>query len=74
MLTTYPFQASRGYRRYTCYGCHEHSPESIRRRHIEEGIRDFKTCVDCDRNADEHAIRGRNAERLSRPDAKHDDD
>lgn len=45
------------YSRYTCYGCHEHSPEKIRREHIEEGIRDFKNCTECHRNADEHDIR-----------------
>lgn len=46
------------YSRYTCYGCHEHTPEKIRREHIEEGIRDFDNCVECHRNADEHDIRG----------------
>ncbi len=45
------------YSRYTCYGCHEHTPEKIRREHIEEGIRDFKNCVECHRSADEHDIR-----------------
>lgn len=45
------------YSRYTCYGCHEHSPENIRREHIEEGIRDFRNCVECHRSADEHDIR-----------------
>jgi len=24
------------YKRYTCYGCHEHTPDNIRREHIEE--------------------------------------
>lgn len=46
------------YSRYTCYGCHEHSPSGIRREHIEEGIRDFDNCVECHRSADEHDIRG----------------
>lgn len=45
------------YSRYTCYGCHEHTPANIRREHIEEGIRDFDNCVDCHRNADEDDIR-----------------
>jgi len=45
------------YNRYTCYGCHEHTPEKIRREHVEEGIRDFKNCVECHRSADEHDIR-----------------
>jgi hypothetical protein len=43
---------------YTCYGCHEHTPEKIRREHVEEGIRDYKNCVECHRSADEHDIRG----------------
>jgi len=46
------------YNRYTCYGCHEHTPANIRRKHVEEGIRDFDNCVECHRNADEHDIRG----------------
>lgn len=45
------------YSRYTCYGCHEHTPANIRREHIEEGIRDFDNCVDCHRNAHEEDIR-----------------
>ncbi|MEW5891270.1 cytochrome c3 family protein [[Acidovorax] ebreus] len=46
------------YSRYTCYGCHEHTPEKIRREHIEEGIRDFKDCVECHRSSNEHEGRG----------------
>ncbi len=46
------------YRSYTCYGCHEHTPEKIRRKHIKEGIREYNNCVECHRNADEHDIRG----------------
>ncbi len=42
------------YSRYTCYGCHEHTPENIRREHIEEGIRNFDNCVKCHRSADEN--------------------
>ncbi len=45
------------YSSYTCYGCHEHSPEKIRRKHVEEGIRDFKPCVQCHRSANEHDAR-----------------
>ena len=30
------------YRAYTCYGCHEHSPEKIQRKHIKEGIRQIR--------------------------------
>jgi hypothetical protein len=42
------------YSRYTCYGCHEHTPANIRREHVEEGIRDFDNCVECHRSADEN--------------------
>ncbi len=45
------------YRNYTCYGCHEHTPEKTRREHIKEGIREYSNCVECHRNADEHDIR-----------------
>lgn len=45
------------YSTYTCYGCHEHSPDKIRREHIEEGIRDFRNCVECHKSGDEHDIR-----------------
>lgn len=64
------------YSRYTCYGCHEHSPENIRRKHIEEGIRDFTNCVECHRSADEHDIRmpGRSGEPARTRRRGHDDD
>lgn len=32
---------------YTCYGCHEHEPTKIARKHQEEGIRDFQDCTRC---------------------------
>jgi hypothetical protein len=35
------------YKRYTCYGCHEHSADKLRAEHEEEGIRDFENCVSC---------------------------
>ncbi|MBF0185017.1 MAG: cytochrome c3 family protein [Magnetococcales bacterium] len=41
------------YKQYTCYACHEHSPEKIRREHWKEGIRKFDNCVSCHRNANE---------------------
>ena len=41
------------YSRYTCYGCHEHTPDNIRRKHAKEGIQDFENCVKCHRSADE---------------------
>lgn len=50
------------YKRYTCYGCHEHTPSNIRSKHVEEGIREYKNCVECHRNANEDDIRGGNGE------------
>lgn len=44
--------------RYSCYGCHEHTPGGIRAEHVEEGIRDFENCVKCHRSADEPEERG----------------
>ena len=43
------------FKRYTCYGCHEHTPSNVRAEHEEEGIRDFENCVRCHRSADEDA-------------------
>jgi hypothetical protein len=37
--------------RYTCYGCHEHQPDSISAKHLSEGIRNFQNCVSCHRSA-----------------------
>jgi hypothetical protein len=39
------------YTRYTCYGCHEHTPSNIRSKHEEEGIADLQNCVRCHRSA-----------------------
>lgn len=41
------------YSRYTCYGCHEHQPDKVRREHIKEGIQKFENCVECHRSAEE---------------------
>jgi hypothetical protein len=38
--------------KYTCFGCHEHTPANVRRQHEEEGIRNFENCVRCHRSAD----------------------
>lgn len=66
------------FRRYTCYGCHEHTPGKIRSEHEEEGIRDYENCVECHRSADEHDIRGRGkgeggGERRRQRDREHGD-
>jgi hypothetical protein len=52
-----------GYKTYTCYGCHEHTPANIEREHREEGIRDFRDCVRChptgrEDEAEEHGGHG----------------
>ncbi|MDD5365402.1 MAG: cytochrome c3 family protein [Gallionellaceae bacterium] len=39
------------YRKYTCYGCHEHTPDNMRAEHAEEGIRNLDNCVRCHRSA-----------------------
>jgi hypothetical protein len=39
------------YSRYTCYGCHEHTLEKMRKKHVKEGIADFENCVSCHRSA-----------------------
>lgn len=60
------------YRNYTCYGCHEHTPEKIRREHIKEGIREYSNCVECHRNADEHDIRGEYGKKGGKQEGKKD--
>lgn len=45
------------YQRYTCYGCHEHTPAGIRAEHAEEGLRNIENCVECHRSADEEPRR-----------------
>ena len=58
--------------RYTCYGCHEHTPQGIAGEHREEGITDFEDCVKCHRSGDEdEAKRG---DRRSRGSRSGDDD
>lgn len=46
-----------GFKTYTCYGCHEHRVDKIRKKHIKEGMNDFERCVLCHRSADEHAAK-----------------
>ncbi len=41
--------------RYSCYGCHEHTPANIRSEHEEERIRNFENCVSCHRSAEGEA-------------------
>ena len=39
------------FRRYTCYGCHEHTPSRVRAQHEDEGGRNLDNCVACHRDA-----------------------
>ena len=43
--------------RYTCYGCHEHTPAKIAAEHREEGIHDTTDCVKCHRRGDAESER-----------------
>ncbi len=47
------------YKRYTCYGCHEHTPDNIREKHEEEGVGNLDNCVSCHKSPrGEHGERG----------------
>lgn len=41
----------RDYKRYTCYGCHEHQQAQIIAEHREEGLTNIANCVRCHRDA-----------------------
>ena len=43
-----------GYAAYTCFGCHEHTPERVAAEHAEEGIADTKGCARCHRAGEKH--------------------
>jgi hypothetical protein len=66
------------YRSYTCYGCHEHAPERVRRKHDEERIANLEDCVRCHRTGSEHEGEGRGHEggrrEHEREGHEHDDD
>ena len=62
------------YSRYTCYGCHEHTPAKIRREHVEEGIRNFENCVECHRSANTHDIRSKSGNSAKSRNGEHEDD
>lgn len=55
--------AGNDFTRYTCYGCHEHTPAKVRREHEEEGIASFENCVECHRSARDEPKRGGGGER-----------
>lgn len=56
------------FKRYTCYGCHEHTPARMRDEHREERVtdRELDDCVRCHRSADEREGRERGRERARR--------
>lgn len=65
------------YTRYTCFNCHEHTPENVRRKHIKEGMRSFDNCVECHRSGNKHDTRGKHggkSEGKHHGRKKHDDD
>ena len=41
------------YKTYTCFSCHAHDEDEVRRSHAKDGIRDIDKCVACHRSADE---------------------
>lgn len=43
--------------RYTCYGCHAHTPAKIEAEHREEGIRNTTNCVRCHRDGGDESGR-----------------
>lgn len=43
--------ARNDYKKYTCYGCHEHTPSNIQSEHVEENIRNYENCVRCHRSS-----------------------
>ncbi len=54
------------YRRYTCYGCHEHQPAQMIAEHREEGIGNISNCARCHRNGSDE--RGEGGAREGRDD------
>lgn len=53
-------QTNNDFTRYTCFGCHQHTPANIRAEHAEEGTRNVDDCVRCHVSVDgEGGERGR---------------
>lgn len=51
---------ARDYTQYTCYGCHAHTPENVRREHEGEvRTRDLADCIQCHVGGREHGRGGR---------------
>jgi hypothetical protein len=45
------------YKKYSCYGCHEHTESKMMEEHSEEGISNIADCVSCHKSANKHDIR-----------------
>jgi hypothetical protein len=43
----------KGFQKYTCYGCHEHSRDAMAALHRREGVRNSENCVTCHRSSGE---------------------
>ncbi len=59
------------FKRYTCYGCHEHTPSNMWAEHAEEGIRNLDDCVRCHRSSSD---RGEGGEHEGGHGGREDDD
>ncbi|CAM2883026.1 cytochrome c3 family protein [Flavobacterium frigoris] len=49
--------AKNDFKSYSCFRCHEHSINSIRKEHLKEGITNFTNCVLCHKSGDDDDIR-----------------
>lgn len=50
--------AGANYKRYTCFGCHQHQPAQTLAEHREEGITNIDGCVRCHRSPNGEAAEG----------------
>ena len=63
------------YKEYTCYGCHEHTPEKIQQEHEKVGIYSYQNCLICHPGGDKEeskrilkSIKGRHASGINSAD------
>lgn len=50
-------QVASDYKRYTCYGCHEHTPAKMVEEHRDERVTNLDACATCHRSGNEHDTR-----------------
>ncbi len=63
------------YKKFTCYGCHEHTVENILSEHNEEGINNIEDCVSCHKSANEKDLKdGNNNKNENENNRKNDND